>query len=749
MQGTVSYGALGPRERSIIDALAAGDVWSPAYYGTWLRDRAEAGRKAIRLAFADDNRVSATETEATTSIPADFIRDLLFGKVTDNQGHPITVNERGAHMRNAAVTGELDLTALEFRRPISFEDCSFDRPIVLVDAKLGRVLLNNSALPILFADRCEVEGAFSFEKVRGCKTVQLHSARIRGALTLSWTKLDGDETDERHRTLNCSDARIDGNVFLTGFAAMGEVRFVGATIGANLFCDDAEFASTNGSRAVYCNNAAIGASVFLRNARATGEINFVHAKIGGRFSCKGGNFRNDRGISLNCDSITIQGGVSLKGKKEKSPFCAKGGVHFRHAKVGGSFDCTDGHFDSNNQPLALDCNATTIAADVLLRGDFSARGGVDFGGAVVGGWFNCTGGKFVGEIGNALNCGAMTVGASVNLNDNFEAKGGVNFDRSKVKGNFRCRHGSFAASGELNALHLHGAHVDATLYLTKVKSFEGTLDLQDAYVRDFADDASVWKPKKGSKKKVVICLDGFEYDSFSNDEDTAPTDISSKFLLAWLKTQPKGWCDKEFRPQPFTQCAKVLRSMGYIKDSRLILYEREKRRLRHHNVTRAGWLVRAFFLGPFAGYGYRAHRAFVALLGIWCLGVVIFAHEGRFGLMRVASDPVLASNWYVAHHTKPPDYEPFKPLLYSLDVLLPIIDFNQKHSWIPNDADEHVPGFERILPTTPDANWAHWLRGFLAWLPKVYYWLEIIMGWFLSTVIIAGLAGLLGNPREE
>ncbi len=130
MQGAVSYAALGPRERSIVDAFAAGDEWSPDYYKAWLRNRTEPESQAIRLAFAGDDPDKAAEAEAKKPIEASLIRALLFGKVNE-QGQPIIVDERGAHMRNAAISGELDLSVLEFRKPIVFEKCTFDNPIIL------------------------------------------------------------------------------------------------------------------------------------------------------------------------------------------------------------------------------------------------------------------------------------------------------------------------------------------------------------------------------------------------------------------------------------------------------------------------------------------------------------------------------------------------------------------------------------------------------------------------------------------
>jgi hypothetical protein len=72
-------------------------------------------------------------------------------------------------------------------------------------------------------------------------------------------------------------------------------------------------------------------------------------------------------------------------------------------------------------------------------------------------------------------------------------------------------------------------------------------------------------------------------------------------------------------------------------------------------------------------------------------------------------------------------------LLYSLDVFLPFVDLHQEHCWWPDEAASgrcivagrrfHVDG--RTL--------------------RYYLWLQIIAGWLLSAIFIAGVTGLIRN----
>ncbi len=78
-------------------------------------------------------------------------------------------------------------------------------------------------------------------------------------------------------------------------------------------------------------------------------------------------------------------------------------------------------------------------------------------------------------------------------------------------------------------------------------------------------------------------------------------------------------------------------------------------------------------------------------------------------------------------------YERLNPLLYSLDVFLPFVNLHQEHYWWP-DADAH--GEYMILKRKIRV-----AGGTL----RIYFWLQIIAGWLLSAIFIAGVTGLLRN----
>jgi hypothetical protein len=78
-------------------------------------------------------------------------------------------------------------------------------------------------------------------------------------------------------------------------------------------------------------------------------------------------------------------------------------------------------------------------------------------------------------------------------------------------------------------------------------------------------------------------------------------------------------------------------------------------------------------------------------------------------------------------------YEVLHPLLYSLDVFLPFVNLHQEHYWWP---DAQASGRYSALGVPVRLTGA---------LVLYYLWAQIIAGWLLSAIFIAGVTGLLRN----
>jgi hypothetical protein len=95
---------------------------------------------------------------------------------------------------------------------------------------------------------------------------------------------------------------------------------------------------------------------------------------------------------------------------------------------------------------------------------------------------------------------------------------------------------------------------------------------------------------------------------------------------------------------------------------------------------------------------------------------------------------VMARSW--PEH-KPADatqsHEELHPLLYSLDTFLPVVDLHQEYYWWPDATmSGSVDVFGRRIRIS-----GRFLRHYL--------WLQIMAGWLLSAIFVAGVTGLIRN----
>jgi hypothetical protein len=295
--------------------------------------------------------------------------------------------------------------------------------------------------------------------------------------------------------------------------------------------------------------------------------------------------------------------------------------------------------------------------------------------------------------------------------------------------------------GGLLVLDLAGLQTP-DLVVAPGRPLRGNVDMSRAVVISLTDNANLWTA-------THLDLLGLEYqvhidlDARAGTEDWA-TQIrrfeSTKILPppSTLRTDvalPTGQLS-----QPYLQLAAIYRATGSDSVARRILFEMRRREWAQRTAAppgpsrfarrvRRGLLQFAGFLYRITvGYGYRLQLALYWLVGLWLAGFLTFAFlapaarpdpqpvvdaTGRTGGCVVApgADPVAAEPGYCGR---------FTPALYSLDLLVPVVDLGQTSSWRYRSETMQVVG--DVLQ---------------------------IAGWILATAAATAALGLVGRSDAE
>jgi hypothetical protein len=483
----------------------------------------------------------------------------------------------------------------------------------------------------------------------------------------------------------------------------------------------------------------IRGDMYLRDGFSSdGILKLPGASIGGDFDASGARLTHaepstdlpgpsERYIAINAEGIHVAGDVLMtfwSTGKRRAKFCATGRVCLDGAEVGGDVKCDGGEFlnpahstkDESGDALTL--RGSTIRGYVYMRAGFHAKGAVRLPGATIGQSVECGGGKFenVWEKDNRRSGVALELdGAEIKLDLNLseyrttstQAEPGVVSGESPGCGDART---IFEASGTVS---LTGTRINRSLHLKRGQfqqavpqrdhpypQWRPALDLTNT-VTDYLCYPSTFEDGKFAKGQLT--LDGFVYGRIS-------TGAKDKNIgLKWIALQYEDGDSAKFTPQPYLQLAQVLRQEGDDGGAKDVLEAMEDRRHKSKSALESGW---GFILKGVIGYGYRSGRAFLWLLGIWLIGFVLFWAGYCQGGMEPTDTAACKIFVEQNRRIKPDGYVAFHASLYSLENAFPAVRLGQSDKWVP------VGGWQVLRV------------------------IELMLGWFLFTLFVAGFSGL-------
>lgn len=667
------------------------------------------------------------------------------------------------------VTGVLDLRAVEFPYLLEFVRCRFEEPPDLRQGKLAGIefadcwLLGLSARNLSSANEVSLAGS----TVEGL--VDLVDADVAGSLSLR----DSSLLLPTGIAFHADRLKLAGGLLAQRVRVVGELRMAGANVGGYCNFSGGELANPLG-HSFNGTGLHVGGNLLMNGCTLTGTVLLAGARVDSALTLRGSTAadgradddaldpHSDPNATLVFDRITVDGDVQLD-----RGFRSAGTVRMVNATLGGTLSLSGGGFDamgkSDNEPTgfgralatstaeptgygrALHLDGTQVGGDIIgrqatVRGqfrmvDFQAKGSLILDGSTLDnpradavlGNRSRIGSNFTArdvEVSGGLELRGLHVGANLDLRGSritrpgryrhqpagkpsldvggaiigrdlicargtkeFVAHGGVRARRAQVG-----RMATFAGAVlgdklDAHALNLLGMQVQE-LVVTPISPPRGDVTLRQVRCTVLDDNELFW----GATGRID--LEEFRYDSLRHPIDLRD-DGEIDRRLRWLRQAMR----RTYRPGPYDQFAEMLRASGNDEHAATVLVE--KQRLRYRAVAEGRrWLRPLVLLWSWVqratvGYGYRPARALGWLVVTWLLGSAWFA-----------SGPELTE-------INEQDHLPWSPWLFTIDLVVPIVDFGNKNRW-----------------QTPGAS--QWIASGL-----------IVMGWVLATTVAAGLTRLL------
>lgn len=645
-----------------------------------------------------------TEKTKKNEIRAEFLKVLILNNnqeiEVDNCKYILRISSQGINFQGAYISGIFDFSSHETTLPFRFTKSIFENQIFLMKSKIEEIDFNGSL----------------------CSCITTMGLICRR------------------------------NIFLNnGFESYGEINFITAEIQDSLVCNDSKFINQNGFSLNF-NNAKIDGNIFLSgNFESIGEINFLNSQIGKSIYCSG-KFINKNKISLNFNGSTINGNIFLKDN-----FISNGEVNFASTEIKKNLECDNGKFlNEDKNSTTLNCNGAEVKGSIFLRNGFLSKGEVNFINLKIAGILDCSNGKFINKMGISLNCSGIKVDNTVFLRNGFCSNGEVNFSNSQIGNNLECVESKFRSEKALicnsmkiganllfkdsivfGDINLNSVQIENKLLFSSL-TINGNIILSLAKINVINVEGKLLE----NTQLKEIFLDGLEYNHLSGKNSDFLT-----FKGELRKT-------KEFKPQPYKQLAKVLRKMGHNKDADEIMIEYNKiiTKKTHNKFTK---ILKQIY-GFTAGYGYKPMRVFGTMLIIWLIcslfyfngaNVAVFSPSNALVFQKKIEYQCIVdnngtlfldkfnwkkynqyNNWTKSEKLEG-EYTTFQPFLYSLDLIIPLVDLRMDKDW-----------GVFISPINNEFT----LNDLTRWVIRF----EILFGWIYSLILVAILSGLAKNEKD-
>jgi hypothetical protein len=424
------------------------------------------------------------------------------------------------------------------------------------------------------------------------------------------------------------------------------------------------------------------AGLKVTGARITGKLNLMYGTVGHSVRLRSCHFEEEPNLYgarvvalILSDSVLpglMAGNLRAEGVVRISRCRTTGPVRLQGAKLSGALFADRARLgtpDEVPEEPVLQLNHAELGTDIWAP-ELVTHGKVHLNGAIVRNQVNLNDAELNAPGETVLNAEVLTVGTDLHAM-RLRVRGRVNLGGARIPRQLNLAYARLSNPG--GQVLRASSSVIGELWLREAAPIEGAVNLRRAQFDLLHVPPEVWPGQ--------VLIDGLSYRVLSPH-------LPAERRLPLLERQPDGYL-----PHPYEQLSAAYRTVGDDAAARTV----QLAKLRRHRRTLPAYARLWGYLQDAAvGYGFRPMRAAGWLLLLLCTGTLAFA----------------------LHH--PPELKhaeapAFNPLFYTLDLLLPIIDFGQEAAFAP--------------------------RGWYQWLSYVL----IATGWVLATTIAAGVTRSLNR----
>jgi hypothetical protein len=429
-------------------------------------------------------------------------------------------------------------------------------------------------------------------------------------------------------TLGLGHSTIPGPVRLRRCEFDSAIDLTGART-RDFVLDESQFAG------VAAPLAEIDGNLSIIGAKCSGQVVLTGAHITGAFQMQRSLLDNPGHVALLANRLVVDD--DLLGQEAR----VNGEMRLAGAHVGGIIGLDRAVIRGGGR-RAVNAFNLSVGLDLLARFGFTAEGEVALTSASIGHHLDFRGAALSNPGGSAFAAAGIQVGGYMSFADGCSAHGAIRLSRAKVSAEIYFSGSQFVNPGG-DAIRCRNADA-RTLVLGPDTVADGIADFRFSRFAIIRDDQSCW-PRQ-------LRLSGLGY-------DVLDPQLPAAKRVEWLRRDIDGYL-----PRNYETLADMYRRHGDDVSARRVLLARERQHREQLPWHGQAW---SRLQEVTVGYGYRPLRA-----GVW-LGVFLALATLVFGLHH---PPALAG---VPHPA-------FNPLIYSLDLLVPLVSFGLRDAYAPQGA---------------------------------------------------------------